>query len=552
MVKIPFIQNTRNTKESASASKQVKPKKSRFIFFIGDEGGILVHMKGATVARRLFSPSADPETSSAIRELLRSNPQIPTYVLIDMMDQSYVKHTLPPVTKFSVQKLIKRRLERDFSPEDIKGALPLGRDKDGRRDWNYLLISLASSPMLMQWMDFITELENPLRGIYLVPVESEQFIAQLRKRLLPESKARWQLLVMNNKVGGFRQVIMKDGRLAFTRLTQAVGDNSPEVIAGNIEQEILNTIEYLKRLSYNDDEALEIFVVVSDSIRNHIDPARFKNAHSVAMTPHEAAGYLQLESAALPEDHYSDVIFSAFFGSLKKHILPLQTSLSQKLQLFYTARKAAIITTYAVAVLTLGYMAVSIPGIVPLIEDKQKLEERTTRIEESLATLKSKAEMLPADLERINDVVSIYELFEEQKHFPLSFIRSFIEIMPEYVVVRRFDWNAPESLERRFSNEKAEVKISLQIEFLNNSGSVDEFQKSTDDFFKRMRLRFPEFYLTHSKLPGTIQKDERFETVIGQDTRNASSLYLDGRPIIVDVDLTTSDPNQNNKRGRRR
>ena len=69
----------------------------------------------------------------------------PIVLVIDNMDQSYIQQSLPPVSSFSVQKLIKRRLERDFGKNDIKGAISLGRDTGGRKDWNFLMVALERS-----------------------------------------------------------------------------------------------------------------------------------------------------------------------------------------------------------------------------------------------------------------------------------------------------------------------------------------------------------------------------------------------------------------------
>jgi hypothetical protein len=51
-------------------------------------------------------------------------------------------------------------------------------------------------------------------------------------------------------------VILKDGRIIFTRLTQPVGELMTDVIAGNIEQEMASTVEYMKRLSFSPSQGL--------------------------------------------------------------------------------------------------------------------------------------------------------------------------------------------------------------------------------------------------------------------------------------------------------
>src|SRR5262249_17247692 len=148
-----------------------------------------------------------------------NHPKVPLYILADVLDQQYVRQSFPPVSSFSVGGLVKRRLERDFQAEDMKGSLPLGRDKEGRREWNYLLISLANTPLMQQWLALIVELPNEFRGVYLTPVEGQNYIPVLKKYMPEQAPAQpWQLLVSHNKISGFRQIVLRDGKLVFTRV----------------------------------------------------------------------------------------------------------------------------------------------------------------------------------------------------------------------------------------------------------------------------------------------------------------------------------------------
>lgn len=107
---------------------------SRFVLFMGDDGVILILIQGGKVVRRMYAASPEQEHVAPFLELMDANPKAPVYVLVDVIDQSYVRHTLPPVSPLGVNKLVNRRLERDFAPEDINGALPLGREKSGRKE----------------------------------------------------------------------------------------------------------------------------------------------------------------------------------------------------------------------------------------------------------------------------------------------------------------------------------------------------------------------------------------------------------------------------------
>jgi len=152
-----------NKREKKRGKSQQSAKVStgggkRFVLIIGDEGAILVFMQGMKVLRRLFAPSAQASHSEAMMDIMKANPKAPISVLADVIDQQYVPHNFPPVSSLAVGGLVKRRLERDFQPEDLKGSLAVGRDKSGRREWKYLLVALAKTPLIAGWIDLLVEL----------------------------------------------------------------------------------------------------------------------------------------------------------------------------------------------------------------------------------------------------------------------------------------------------------------------------------------------------------------------------------------------------------
>ena len=327
--------------QSSRAGGADKSGKSRFVLIIGDEGGILVYMQGVKVVRRLFAPSPQPSHTEAMIDLIQSNPSVPVYVLADVIDQQYVRQTFPPVSQFSVGGLVKRRLGRDFQAEDLKGSILLGRDKGGRKEWNYLLVALGKTPLVSAWIDLLVELPNEFVGVYLAPIEATNYLAMLHKakgNLNPQS---WQLMVSHNKVSGFRQMVAQDGKLVFTRVSQAIDDGIPAVIAGNIEQEILNTLEYLRRLGFQDNVKLDATVIVAQDVKDLLDMKRFGFSTNYVLSPLDIADALGLEQAALSADRFGDVVMASAFGVAKKRVLRFSTVYADALAKLYLGRKAA-------------------------------------------------------------------------------------------------------------------------------------------------------------------------------------------------------------------
>src|SRR4051812_48705739 len=98
----------KRTEIPSNAEKGDKPSKlkrpgflsgTRFVFFIGDEGTILLHIKKNAVLSRQFVPDGGEQNLEELRASLQKDTKAPISLVIDSMDQSYTQQTLPPVSK---------------------------------------------------------------------------------------------------------------------------------------------------------------------------------------------------------------------------------------------------------------------------------------------------------------------------------------------------------------------------------------------------------------------------------------------------------------------
>lgn len=530
-------------KKALSKLKTKRIGGDKFILFVGDEGAILVYLEGGKVVKRMFAPNAEPQNAKSLLDLLHAHPTTPVYMLVDIIDQSYVRHDLPPVSSMSVNKLIRRRLERDFAPDDIKGALRLGRDSTGRKDWNYLLISLARTPQLAQWLDMAEGLPNRFKGIYLVPVEAQHFILSLAREVREEKDENlsdWQLLVSHNKVGGFRQVVLKRGQLIFTRLAQPIGETVPEVIAGNIEQEVLNTIEYLKRLSFQDQAGLNLYIIVSQEIKNAIDPTKFKVTSVDIFTPYEVANRLKIEHAALPGDHFGDVVLAAKFGLAGKPVLRLSNPALVRLNILHNARLALRAACIIAGGALLLYSASALYNAYGLNNKTQELQKDKAVAEQRLAGVREQAKTLPADIDQITDVVSIYELFSKEDHLPFDVLAQMRPALEEGVLIKSINWQGPVFMDPNAATTASPYPVTLlmDVEFNKYTDSVDTFIAASNRFFERIRAALPNYDLQYSKLPGTIAETEEMQ--VDFDKKNVTvndDIFARGKSIVITLTL---------------
>ncbi len=555
----------KSSNESAGAKKgRLQKKKAKasgaraqqFILFVGDEGAILIYMEGMTVVRRLFAPTAMPEHTRSMVELMAQHPKAPISMLFDVIDQQYIRQTFPPVSALSVEGLVKRRLDRDFPAEDLRGSLRLGREDTTRKDWIYLLISLANTANFQQWIDLVVERPNRLLGVYLLPVECQSFIPIL-SGVIPNkvNSAGWQMLISHHKVSGFRIVVLNQGKLAFTRVSQAVGEDIPAVLAGNIEQEIQNTIEYIRRLGYSESMGLEVFAVLASEVRDSIDTKRINASAINLLSPVDVAEALGLKQAALAADRFGDVVMACGFALTKKPSLALYPAYAKKLDQLFKAKIGARIAASIITSLLLFLTgAAVISGFGASSEGKAALAS-LAKDTPTLDLLKKEADGLGKEINFKNDVAAFYKHVKPSDISPLSALNDVAQLKRPQVSISEWEWSTPTVVPNADGTSPTPVtspdgkpqagpvtikaKVALNGSFPDNEtviAAVEAYKSFLEKSVTRYEysINNPEFGATNTgKISVALSNDENSSGSGGQTAAQDASLQAP----VLDVEL---------------
>ncbi|MCB2081297.1 MAG: hypothetical protein H6908_03450 [Hyphomicrobiales bacterium] len=486
----------------------------KFVLSIGDEGAILTVLKGNMLDKRVF---INAPSSQDLIKIVSSEPKAPIYVLVDVLDQVFVQHSFPPVSKLNLSKLIRRKLERDFQKVDITETLSLGRDKTGRKDWNYLFVSVRNAPPFSDWISAIAELPNRLAGIYLLSLESQFFLEDIIKKSGIETqqrRSRWQFLVSHNRVGGFRQVVFRDGKPMFTRIAQPIGGLSPDVIAGNIEQETLNTVEYVRRLGYNDNEGLDIFIIASQQVKTALENHSITCSNLVCLTPYEIAKQLNLENGAEEADRFGDVVAACHFAMAKKHSIKLQTPYTKKLHILDSSRIAlrGLATFTSLGLLAAsGYYFFSTQDTSSEID---RLRRGRTEAEEKLSKIMRFEGEFENDWEKVNAVSTFYTSIKNHNTAPLEFIKQLSGLQGFNLRVTNIGLSYVTDQKKRNTILKGgsknnpdgtipplmEVSVKAELEHPTNS-TIEQVLEEVDVFSMDIKRKFRNYDVSISGLP---------------------------------------------------
>ncbi len=534
-------------KKSKEKSEKAPPKSgNKFVLIIGEDGAIVLYLSGRKVVRRAFALSSAPKDMAAINDLFALNKRAPISILLDIQDQTYTVQNLPPVAKMSADKIAKRKLERDFAADDLKAFICIGRSPDKKKEWQYMFISVPPNP-LSEWINIASNLPNKFGGVFLIPLESEKALLDLDKKIhwTPEPKAKkakkaeakpvaeakdikkgkksqdknnnkytppdWFVFIGHNRVGGLRQIVLKNGKMAFTRVTQAALDDPPEALAGSIEQEYSTTREYIKRLGYSDASKLNVVIVAAEAVLGFVDRNKILASNVDSFTPYQACELLGMKDTAEKQDKYSDVFLAVSVAALPRKKVSLQTPYIAKLFLFQRAILGGRVAAGILVPLLLLAAAYEIYGAISAKLEVVEIEDKQKQANSRILTLQSSNSALPTNLEKVINVTDIHNKLASLIHDPYYLMEVLATEVDETMNVSAFKWQNKNAVAIFSKNDPAAPPVTIdgamecdiKLDF-TKYGDEKTLKKMASSKTASLKEQLGDHNIAIAKLPGEL------------------------------------------------
>lgn len=298
------------------------------VIMVGGEGVVIYAPSGSGVVRETALSWEVPNFEEQLSEILAAQNQTKTAVIIfDGADQTYRKEeNIPKLSMLDRARFVKRKLEIAFPAYSVRGAMEIKPPKVKGvtpPPPSYLFIAVPETENLDRVGRAVYESGVPVAGCGLLPTESSALVHELSKKAFAErdKPSRWAVLVGQHETGGLRQVVVKDGNLALTRLTP-VGDGgvSGAAWAENVTREFRATLNYITRFGYNPADGLDVMIVCG-SIEKQFFSARDMNVQNLAcLTVPEALKLIDSPAPGFDRTNFADVVHAAWVskkGALK-------------------------------------------------------------------------------------------------------------------------------------------------------------------------------------------------------------------------------------------
>ncbi len=255
----------------------------------------------------------------------------PVLIINDMVEQHYRKEKVPRVSGLDKQNVVKRKLKVAFPNYPVRAALPL-KEKVAKTDKSmaaniYIFAAVPATTAFSKTMAATSKSLAAIVGFCLLPVESSDMIKKLSDKLSSkeDKKAQWTIFMGQHKNGGLRQIVIRNGELALTRMTPIVeNDNDAMMWAKDVHQEFQATMSYLSRFGYDSSDGLNVILISEPETGDIVDELMTAPCNFYSITSEKAASLLGVSLGVQENGYHADALHMAWSGRKGSFILPMK------------------------------------------------------------------------------------------------------------------------------------------------------------------------------------------------------------------------------------
>ncbi len=340
----------------------------------------------------------------------------PVLIVNDMVEQHYRKEKVPRVSMLDKRNVVNRKLHVAFPNYAVRAALPL-KEKVDKTDKSiagdiYIFAAVPATDAFKKTLSAAAKSLVSIAGVVLLPVESSDMVKKLAEKVgsKGDKKARWTIFMGQHQGGGLRQIVIKDGDLALTRMTPIVeSGEDPDLWANEVQQEFQATMSYLSRFGFDAEDGLNIIMVSEPEAGEKVGALIDVPCNFHSMSADDIAKMMHLKLGVQDNYYLADSLHVSWMGKKSKFILPMK---AKQIDLVSKPRQAA---AAAIVLLMLGGAFQSyqlMDTYQSFVQTSDELEDAEQRFDQ--LDLKYKREVkrkkdLGFDIQLIQSTLAVYE-----------------------------------------------------------------------------------------------------------------------------------------------
>ncbi|HYD19188.1 MAG TPA: hypothetical protein VEF76_11980 [Patescibacteria group bacterium] len=529
---------------------------SKRVLMVGGEGVVLYAPLGKGIERETAISWEVPNFDEQLVEALDGKHRGKSVLVIfDGADQTYRKEeNIPKLSPIDRPRFVKRKLELAFPSYPIRASLEIkAGGKGGKKQFiqvkkdetprSYLFVALPETDQLDRIGNALYETGVPVSGFGLLPLESTGMVAELAEKVFAGQgkKSRWAVVIGQHETGGLRQVVVKDGNLALTRLTPtSEAGTSGTGWVDEVTREFKATLTYISRFGYTDADGLDVVVICGDVEKQFFDPKSLPVTHFQCVNAGEALRLLGAKSFGFEKTNFADAVHAAWAG--KKGGLKLAVRVPS-IHRIMAPRLAARAASGLLALGVIGLVGLTVVDLKDYavvqseINDKQNRKTMLDREYEQEAKV---FDGLPVRPDQVKATLEVKKLAENNTMSLRAELNTLKNTLPSDVKIEEFLIDhtpgpafkvgsataAPSPLFSGFQespdpNDRGQVHINFKFT-LPRAMPADQKTLRADELQKALEAAFPGYTVALQQFGGVNRAEGNMTGKIGEPTSGAA------------------------------
>lgn len=399
-----------------------------------------------------------PQGHLEFTEFLMQHHYIPTYLMVDALEEDFHLEILPHTSGRSRKELLQRKLNQVYRGNTFKAAQFLNRERDKRRDDRFLFVSLSNTESLQPWLDALTAQQVPLAGVYSLPMVSQLLLHKLKFKT-------GDILFSEQLSSGLRQSYLSRGRLRVSRMIPIPSEAYRQISYFHLVETDKARLYLLSQRLIARDTALRVVVLTpaedAEQISRNIQKEQGLQCEHIDLAKLAKSNGLPLEQVRqLPELLHMQLLAR---GHRPDNLAPEPLVKTYRMEFL---RKGLVLSALIIAVLglllTLVYLAQA-------VEDGKQLNELAVETRQQEQRYKEIANNFPATPIQGMDLhvaASVYDAIIKQAASPARMMQVLGAVMEQMgnIQLNRLRWV---------------VSQDLGINDGENAGTVEAAQSAT-------------------------------------------------------------------------
>jgi hypothetical protein len=463
---------------------------------------------------------ADNFEKNVARIIARDCKGKPVVILNDMVEQHYRKERIirKRIGIMDKTSIVKRKLNFAFPNYSVRAAYALKEkvrpaDKDGTD--LYIFAAIPDSKQFQKLMTAVDLSLAPIVGLYLLPVEASDMVKTLSAELIDKNKtkAEWVVFVGQHRSGGLRQIVVKSGQLALTRMTPIMdNDNNAQSWGEEVYQEFNATMSYLSRFGFQPEDGLHVIAIANPESGEVLRGLVQDSFVFSSLTAAEAAKTLNLALGPQEDVRYSDGLHIAWAGRKQKFILPMK---SAKIERIRQPRLAARVASFAfiIGAIFLAFQLVRQSSTLhgqgqEIVAAQQNLSQLNVQYQKEV----QRKDALGFDVRLVQSSIIVYNTLEKNNIHPLSILQSVGQALSpnmrvDKIQIKKSENTVVASLVPDLASKPPAYTAVMQMTY-PSSADIDKGNQDVKDLQHRLQILLPQHIVEITKLLKDYQYSE--------------------------------------------